>query len=180
MSSIITNLERLWCGVCVWYWRKVWHWNSRQALAGASTNCCADQSSVLCKNFLLWLLSHFIPGLIRPPHGEVLGNIIRYTYASFMVFFYGVRFSCVYFLLVMPYCSYAVWKLCLFSFHYLYRSYQSAMSVTFFCHVIVKRDYFYTFILHWYKLGLWCFYRAVSVPFLWCLFLHRKWDQCII
>lgn len=30
-------------------------------------------------------------------------------------------------------------------------------------HVIIKGDYFYTFIIQWYKLWLWFSYSAVSV-----------------
>lgn len=64
----------------------------------------------------------------------MLGTVFRYTYTSFMVplhSYKSVLFSCIYCLLVMPFCPHAVQKI-VSSFHYLYRSYENAMSMFFF------------------------------------------------
>lgn len=52
-------------------------------------------------------------------------------------------------------------KFGLVSLHYLYRSSPSAMSPSFLWHA--SGDYFYTFILQWYKLWLGFLYSAMSV-----------------
>lgn len=136
---------------------------------GASTDCPADQS---CPCSLLWLLSGFIPGLVQLPQCEMLDTLIGYTYTNFMVllhFYKSVRFSCihVYCLLVISFCSHAAWKIRpLLITLFIQIISKCDVPILLVTRVIIEGDYFYTFILQWYKLWLVCTVLVIALSYM--------------